>query len=682
MKQKTRQQPTREKRETPTPLSPLRRKVFTLTLVLFPLLVLGVVEIALRIFHYDGDLELVSKRTIGGKEFYSINRFVARRYFAQAGTTVPEPADDTFEMHKQQNTKRIFCLGESTMAGFPYEFNATAPGFLRDRLKALFPHNTIEVINVGLSAVGSFVVLDFMEELMNYEPDLFIIYLGHNEFYGAYGVGSKVAIRGGAGLTRLTLRLLKFKTFLLLRDAYVRILSRFSPPASNRDTGTLMQQMASEKTIPLHSPLYHEAQRIYEDNLKRIIREAHEKGIPVLFSTLVSNLKDHPPFVSVFDEQTTDTRREEWRRLMAAGENAMTHRHVDSAATLFSAATLVDSANASGFFKLGTALYAQEKFDAARDAFVKAKDRDALRFRATEEFQNILIKTCNALHVPLARVDSAFAANSPHGIVGNELVLEHLHPNIEGYFLMAKTIAATLRRERLFGSEADWNEAPTLSDSVMMEESAVTDFDRLVGTLKIEFLKHRWPFVGTTQPYEFHPGTPVEEIALRYARQEIAWSDARYRLAEYYAGIHRFDRARSECRAVSKVIPFSYNPLLRVADYYLMEGKKEEAKRAYWTCVQTEDNPFARMNLGWRYLDEEKPDSALRQLQIAFEVNETFHDKLTPQGLAGGRYLLAVAYAKLGNFDEAKRQAEHALALQPGYAEARELLEQLNRVRH
>lgn len=682
MKHKTRQHPTRAKRETPPPLSPLRRKIFTLTLVLFPLLILGMLEIALRIFHYDGDLELVTKRTIGGKEFYSINRSVARRYFAQAGTTVPEPADDTFEIHKQQNTKRIFCLGESTMAGFPYEFNATAPGFLRDRLKALLPHYNIEVINVGLSAVGSFVVLDFLEELTNYEPDLFIIYLGHNEFYGAYGVGSKVAIRGGAWLTRMTLGLLKFKTFLLLRDAYVRILSWFSPPASTRDPGTLMQQMASEKTIPLHSPLYDEARKIYEENLKRIIRAAHEKGIPVAFSTLVSNLKDHPPFVSVFDEHTAETQKAEWRRLVALAESALQRRQLDSAVTLFSNATMIDSANAEGLFKLGIVLYAQGKFDEARRAFIAAKDRDALRFRATEDFQNILTGTCNALHVPLAHVDSAFTANSPHGIVGSELVLEHLHPNIEGYFLMAKTIAATLRQGRLLGSEADWSKVPAPSDSALMEQSAVTDFDRLVGKLKIEFLKHRWPFVATTQPYEFHPETPVEEIALRYARQEIAWSDARYRLAEYYAGIHRFDRARTECRAVSKVIPFSYNPLLRVADYYLMEGKKEDAKRAYWTCVHTEDNPFARMNLGWRYLDEEKPDSALRQLQIAFEVNEKFHDKLTLQGLAGGRYLMAVAYAKLGNLEEAKRQAEQALTLQPAYAEARELLAQLNRVRH
>ena len=80
--------------------------------------------------------------------------------------------------------RRIFCLGESTMAGFPYDFHATAPSFLADRLQQMFPEDTIEVINVGLSAIGSYVILDFLRELAEYSPDLFIVYTGHNEFYG------------------------------------------------------------------------------------------------------------------------------------------------------------------------------------------------------------------------------------------------------------------------------------------------------------------------------------------------------------------------------------------------------------------------------------------------------------------------------------------------------------------
>ena len=39
-----------------------------------------------------------------------------------------------------------------------------------------------EVINAGLLSYGSYRVAMVMEELITYEPDLFIVYTGHNEF--------------------------------------------------------------------------------------------------------------------------------------------------------------------------------------------------------------------------------------------------------------------------------------------------------------------------------------------------------------------------------------------------------------------------------------------------------------------------------------------------------------------
>jgi len=46
------------------------------------------------------------------------------------------------------------------------------------------------VVNVGISAISSYMVLNFVNELVQYQPDLFVLYMGHNEFYGAFGIGS------------------------------------------------------------------------------------------------------------------------------------------------------------------------------------------------------------------------------------------------------------------------------------------------------------------------------------------------------------------------------------------------------------------------------------------------------------------------------------------------------------
>ena len=126
-------------------LSASTRRVFTFFMVLLPVLLVVAFETLLRVVNYDGDLHLVIRKMVNGKEVYSINRSVARKYFVQEGSTVPQPVEGTFAIHKSRNTKRIFCLGESTMEGFPYEEFGTAPEFLKQRLSTLLPQYNIEL---------------------------------------------------------------------------------------------------------------------------------------------------------------------------------------------------------------------------------------------------------------------------------------------------------------------------------------------------------------------------------------------------------------------------------------------------------------------------------------------------------------------------------------------------------
>lgn len=657
----------------PVQLSPKRNALFSVVAMLLPVVALGLLEAGLRIFKYGGELDLVITRRVGNKELFSINRSVARRYFAQAGTTIPEPADDTFSITKQENTKRIFCLGESTMAGFPYEFHATAPGFLRDRLQHSLPQYNIEVINVGLSAVGSFVVLDFMEELVDYKPDLFVVYVGHNEFYGAYGVGSRVTVAGGPWVTRLTLALLKWRSFILARDIFAAA-RRWMGSSAASSPGTMMQQMAIDKTIPYNSPLYADAREIYRDNLSRMLAVAHRHDIPVVFSTLVSNLKDQPPFVAVFDEGASAETKRQWEQKMT---QARTARTLHEAEARLNDAAALDPVHAEPLFELGKTLSSLQRFDEARNAFAAAKDRDALRFRATEEFQEILKRTCADHHVPVADVHGTFEARSPHNIIGSELILEHLHPNIDGYFLMAKSFAETIRAAGILAPQQAWQ---TVDDSTLMQYSAVSEFDKTVGRIKVDFLKRRWPFRTSDTTAAFQPANKVEEVALQYVRNSIAWSDARYQLAEYYAGLGLFDLARKECRAVANVIPFSYNPLLRIADYYRMEGKRPEAMDAYNACIAVEDNPYARIKLGLTYLEDDRAGEAARELEAAFASNETFSEPLSTEAAAAARYLYGVALAKLGRFAEARKEAHHSLVINPGNEDAKDLLKQIDQL--
>ena len=90
--------------------------------------------------------------------------------------------DQRFPVDKAAGTCRIFCVGGSTTYGRPYDDFTSFGGWLRQLLPALDPSLRWEVINAGGVSYASYRVALLMEELVRYEPDLFVIYSGHNEF--------------------------------------------------------------------------------------------------------------------------------------------------------------------------------------------------------------------------------------------------------------------------------------------------------------------------------------------------------------------------------------------------------------------------------------------------------------------------------------------------------------------
>ena len=45
-------------------------------------------------------------------------------------------------------------------------------------------------------------------------------------------------------------------------------------------------------------------------------------------------------------------------------------------------------------------------------------------------------KLAKKYNYPVVDIDSAFKSKSPNGIVGENLMVDHLHPNLDGYRIM------------------------------------------------------------------------------------------------------------------------------------------------------------------------------------------------------------------------------------------------------
>lgn len=679
--------PRHHRKSTPRPLheagirvtSPGRQRIFWIITLAIPLLILVLLETGLRIAEYGGDLRLVVRKTVGGKEYSCINRAVARRYFPGYGAFVPEPRDQTFQLHKGQRTRRIFCLGESTMAGFPFDFHATAPSFLSDRLAQLFPEDTVEVVNVGLSAIGSFVVLDFVDELLEYDPDLFIIYLGHNEFYGVYGGGSSLAVRGGPWMTRLTISLLHTRIFLLARNLYASLANTGKPSRGNEVT--LMEHVVGEERIPYGSGIYSDAREAYRDNLLRIIGACKSHRVPVIFTALVSNIRARRPFEPMFADASTAEQRMQHATLLHTADSLVAQGNVAGAFERCIAAIALDSMHAGGWFQKGIAAYALGDYAVAEQAFTRARDLDALRFRATGDFQNVLLSVCAGEGVPVVRADSVFATASPHGIIGSELMMEHLHPNIHGYFLMGKAMAEAMQANGVLFPPGRWQAARPLSDEEYFARSAVSDFDSLCGAIRTELLLQHWPFPASGTPAGYAPATPEAAVAYAYVTNRQPWQLARYDMASVYERRQKFDLARRECLAVAKAMPHSYEPLLRVADYFRMEGNRTGAEEYYRLSYRTEENAFAPLKLGMVLIEESRNAEAVEQIAAALAVEQRRKPQRDAGVTATAHYFLAVALAKSGRFDDAKENVQMALQLNPQHPGARDLQRQLEEYR-
>ncbi len=112
----------------------------------------------------------------------------------------------SFLRDKPPDGYRIFCLGGSTTYGHPYDDRTSFAGFLRAFLPEMDPSRQWEVINAGGISYASYRIAVLSRELVQYQPDLFVIYTGHNEFLEDRTYSSLIdtpePIRRAVGLAR------------------------------------------------------------------------------------------------------------------------------------------------------------------------------------------------------------------------------------------------------------------------------------------------------------------------------------------------------------------------------------------------------------------------------------------------------------------------------------------------
>lgn len=541
-----------------------RRGIFLLLALLLPVLLLGAVEGALRALDVAPRIPLFIPHP-QHPQFSLANPAAAGRLFSRP-EAAPNVSIETgfFDTRRSPDALRLVVQGGSSAAGFPYGYGASPAAMLEQRLRRENPGRRVEVISTAMSAVNSYALWEFSEEIIAIEPDAVLIYAGHNEFLGILGVGSAYSSSRSPALTRLILRLRDFRLY--------RVLERMVSPAGDQavsgdggEGGTLMARIAAERRIPLDSALYRRGVEQFEGNLDRILQRYGKAGIPVYVATLVSNEADQPPFISAAG---------------AEGEIRSFAEAIDAGDTLDPSARqrlekLAEGGNADAAYILGRALAAERRPETARQAFQRARDLDQLRFRAPTAFNRIIRERAAANGATVVEVEAGFRRAAPDGIIGHGLITEHLHPNAEGYFILASSFHEALAETGLLDDGFS-----TVEESTARAEMPLSPVDRLFGEYKLLRLMADWPFVETrSEPVLPAPRSSEEVLARELYEQKIDWLTAHRRLKDLY----RREGHRPEYLRVALILadafPFSAADQFDAANALLSADRPLQAVR-------------------------------------------------------------------------------------------------------
>jgi hypothetical protein len=89
----------------------------------------------------------------------------------------------SFAAEKPPNGFRVFLLGGSAAGGWPYDLGGfSIADHLRKKLEILYPGHAIDVINAAGGTYASHRVRFVFDEIIDYDPDLIVLYSGNNEF--------------------------------------------------------------------------------------------------------------------------------------------------------------------------------------------------------------------------------------------------------------------------------------------------------------------------------------------------------------------------------------------------------------------------------------------------------------------------------------------------------------------
>ncbi|MBU2508253.1 MAG: hypothetical protein KJ799_16260 [Bacteroidetes bacterium] len=433
--------------------------IFYSIIIIFPFLFFLIFEITLRMTGYGYDFETFIPASEANPELLKLNPELTFKYFNNLNLPL-NFIPDVFTKEKDINTFRVFVFGGSSTAGWPFSANEAFARNIKRFLNEDFPKKNIEVVNFGISAVNSFTIRDIAFDAAEFDPDLVIIYAGHNEYYGTLGAASSGNSGGNRTLINLMLIFKKFRVFQFLQNMINNIGSSFY---DNPDTGhTVMARMIGNSSIELNSDLYFQGVHQFKENMSDVINRLKQNGTTVILTTITSNIA-MPPF----------------------------------------AANSISDKKALQLFDEGKLLVNSGIIEQGKEKLINARDYDQVRFRAPSDINKTMLNLEKEFKVDVVDIDSIFNQHFETNLFSNSLFVDHLHPTVEGHRIIALHIYNAMKRLEYLPDAKGFEVCNDSLKLLLINKYKPSLLDSTLAEINLKVLMNDYPFVPLNESKNF-----------------------------------------------------------------------------------------------------------------------------------------------------------------------------------
>ncbi|HEX9918354.1 MAG TPA: carbamoyltransferase C-terminal domain-containing protein, partial [Pyrinomonadaceae bacterium] len=290
---------------------------------------------------------------------------------------------------------KLVILGSSTAEGWPFhplvDIGKLASYYLGEKIGG----TDIEVVNLGKSGQPSREVVENLWAVPA-DADLVFLYCGHNEYWARYEYPSDLADP----------KRRMFDEHIAGRGTRRRILVEF------------------------------------RNNLEKIVKHFGRAGVPLIISTAAMNVCGRPPNRSVLRDRANEPKV---RALLAEYASHRGRGDVAAALECVTAVLSYEPGLAIAHKHRGDCLRLKGQADEARRAYAKALGHDGFPTASTPE-ENLVAREVAAKHgLRLFDAEEVLAKEARDGLVDYDLMLDAVHPTLEGYAHLGRALAEMIQ---------------------------------------------------------------------------------------------------------------------------------------------------------------------------------------------------------------------------------------------